>query len=78
LDVLRNLHSRETIERWQALATGGDWPTLVNELLAQHYDALYKRSQSLHFTGLDTPQTLTTDDLTPAGVDVLAQQICGN
>ena len=78
LDVLRNLHSRETIERWQALATNGEWPTLVNELLAQHYDALYKRSQLLHFTGLDTPQTLVTDDLTPAGVDALAHQICGS
>ena len=76
--ILRNLHSRETIERWQALANNGEWPVLVNELLAQHYDALYKRSQSLHFTGLDTPQTFVTDDLTPAGVDALAQQICSS
>ena len=78
LDVLRNLHSRETIERWQALANSGDWSVLVHELLAQHYDALYKRSQTRHFTGLDTPQTLATDDLSPAGIDALARQIVGD
>ena len=78
LDVLRNLHSRDTIERWQDYATNGAWPTLVHELLAQHYDPLYRRSQTRHFAGLDTPRSFSTDDLTPAGIDALADQIRGN
>jgi len=75
LDELRHLQSRETIERWQAYARSAAWPALVSELLELHYDPLYRRSQNRNFSGLVTPQTFTTDDLSAAGIAALASQI---
>ena len=51
LDVLRSLHSRETMTRWQEMIAAADWPALVHELLERHYDPLYRRSQDRNFTG---------------------------
>ena len=51
LAVLKNLISRETMARWQEMIAAGEWPALVRELLEQHYDPLYQRSQDRNFTG---------------------------
>ena len=75
LDVLRQLQSRETIERWQNYANKGEWRVLVSELLELHYDPLYRRSQHHNFAGLATPRKLATEDLSPAGIDALAAQL---
>jgi tRNA 2-selenouridine synthase len=75
LDVLSHLQSKETIARWQGYATQGHWRALVKELLELHYDPLYHRSQSRNYHGFDRPQNFATDDLTPAGVEAVAQKI---
>lgn len=79
LDVLAKLQSRETIARWQAYATSGQWRTLVVELLEQHYDPLYRRSQKHNFAGFDTRQNAqnvySTADLGAAAIDALAARI---
>lgn len=75
LDVLNRLQSRETIARWQDYAHTGQWRTLVVELLELHYDPLYRRSQNRNFAGFGSPQTFTTDDLSPAGIGDLAARI---
>ena len=75
LDELRHLQSRETIVRWQNFTRNAEWRTLVGELLEVHYDPLYRRSQNNNFTRLDEPQTFTSNDLSPGGIDVLARQI---
>ena len=75
LDGLKNLHSRETFARWHELVRSADWPTLVRELLEQHYDTLYRRSQGLHFRGHRNPASFTTDDLSPHGISDLARRI---
>ena len=77
LDVLRNLQSKETIERWQSYAQSDQWPELVAELLELHYDPLYRRSQNHNYSGFGTRKTFTTDDLTPSGVEMIAQKIIG-
>lgn len=74
---LRHQHGAERVQRWQAYVADGRWRELVGELLALHYDPLYKRSQDLHYAGFATPATFPTDDLSPAGVDALALRICG-
>jgi tRNA 2-selenouridine synthase len=78
LDVLNKLQSRETIARWQDYAHTGQWRTLVLELLDLHYDPLYHRSQNRNFSGLHSPKNFTTDDLSPAGIDRLANQIANS
>jgi tRNA 2-selenouridine synthase len=75
LDALQHLQSRETLERWKGYATCGHWPELVGQLLEQHYDPLYQRSQNRNYSGFGTPQSFVTDDLTPAGVEAVARQI---
>ncbi len=78
LAVLSNLQSRETIDRWQGYARSSAWRPLVCELLEQHYDPLYRRSQNHNFSGLGQPQTFSTEDLTPASIDTLALQVIKN
>ena len=44
LKPLVPVHGRKVIERWIAAAAAGDFETLVDELLATHYDPTYDRS----------------------------------
>ena len=75
LEGIRNLHSRETFTRWHELVRAADWSTLVRELLDQHYDALYRRSQNTNFTGFRHPETFSTDDLSANGIAELAARL---
>ncbi|OQA33543.1 MAG: tRNA 2-selenouridine synthase [Betaproteobacteria bacterium ADurb.Bin341] len=47
---LRDMHSRETLQSWLELAEAGSYAQLAAELLAQHYDPLYQRSQTRQFS----------------------------
>lgn len=75
LDTLKELHSGETLAHWKDQARHGLWRALVSELLEQHYDPLYRRSQSRNFAGFDQPLHFHTDELSPTGIETLAQQI---
>lgn len=75
LDFLRQLQSRETLERWNTLIRASDFRTLVGELLEQHYDPLYHRSQQKSRSATENSPLYTTDDLSPAAVDKLARVI---
>ncbi|MDP3537883.1 MAG: tRNA 2-selenouridine(34) synthase MnmH [Azonexus sp.] len=75
LEALHSLQSRETLSRWQQMIRDAQWPTLVRELLELHYDPLYQRSQNRNFTGMQQLQNFTTDDLSPAGINQLANTI---
>lgn len=75
LEALRNLQSRETIVRWHDYVSQAQWRELVGELLELHYDPLYHRSQNRNYAGFGAPQTFTTEDLTPIGVDAVARRI---
>jgi tRNA 2-selenouridine synthase len=44
LKPLMPVHGHKVIERWIAAAAAGDFETLVDELLATHYDPTYGRS----------------------------------
>ena len=75
LDALHSMQSRETLGRWQQLIHEKQWATLVRELLENHYDPLYRRSQNHNFSGMPTLQNFTTDNLSPAGIAKLASAI---
>ncbi len=75
LDALKALRGGETVARWQDWATTGHWRELVSELLVEHYDPLYARSQERNYAGFGTPHTLRADDLSPAGIAAAAQVI---
>jgi tRNA 2-selenouridine synthase len=62
LDKLRPQRGHEAVNHWQALAHDGSpqaLRTLVAELLTQHYDPHYARSQRSHFRQWEGRQTLS-------------------
>ncbi|MCX7171873.1 MAG: tRNA 2-selenouridine(34) synthase MnmH, partial [Proteobacteria bacterium] len=73
--LLHGLQSNETLARWRSLVEAGEHQTLVNELLELHYDPLYQRSQTKNFAGFRNAARFATDDLSPAGILRLAQEI---
>ncbi len=75
LACLRELQSGETLARWDALVDARDWPALVAELLAQHYDPLYRRSQGKNYVRFSDATRFATDDLSPAGLERLASRV---
>ncbi len=72
---LRGLQSNEVLARWLALVEAGDFRGLVTELLEQHYDPLYQRSQTKNYRDFGGADTFPTDDLSEAGINRLATTI---
>jgi len=52
LDCLLELHGREKIAGWKALAARAAWPEFVEAMLVDHYDPAYRRSSMRNFTRL--------------------------
>jgi tRNA 2-selenouridine synthase len=52
LECLAALHGRSRIEEWKALAERGEWRSLVERLLIEHYDPAYRRSAGRNFARL--------------------------
>lgn len=74
LDHLRDLQSRDTLQRWREMIDAGDFPALVDALLEQHYDPLYERSQGKNYRYENAP-VFVADDLSSAGIDAVAREI---
>lgn len=72
LDALVTLRGRETVTRWRTLARAGAFDTLVEELLAQHYDPSYRGSSTRHFPDFDTARSWTVPGADAAAFDTLA------
>ena len=77
LGKLKEAQGKETVARWQAWARDKALSPLFAELMALHYDPHYSRSQSNNFSAWPARQSLEADDLTPAGVEALAQAVVG-
>ena len=75
LRTLRELHGNAVIARWQAWAQAHDLAPLFSELMALHYDPLYARSQSTNLFDWAQRQTVCAEDLSPAGIAAVADQI---
>lgn len=72
---LKGLQSNETLTRWMALAREHRLAELFAELVDQHYDPLYQRSQHRNFVRFADAPRFRTDDLSPAGIRALAERI---
>jgi tRNA 2-selenouridine synthase len=75
LGHLKGLQSRETLDRWQALIDARDFPALVEELLTQHYDPLYQRSQARNYNSFDAATRHVALRLDAGSLDRLAAEI---
>jgi tRNA 2-selenouridine synthase len=74
LDRLVELHGRERIGAWKALALAADNNTLVRELLELHYDPAYTRSILTHYPRLTQGMQLTVEQDSDAEFELLAAQ----
>ena len=75
LGFLLPLHGHAIIGRWQEWALAGDIAPLFSELMALHYDPLYARSQSRNLFQWQQRHTVQAQDLSPAGISAVAEQI---
>lgn len=75
LAMLKELHGKAVIARWQQWSAERDLPSLFAELTALHYDPAYKRSQASHFARWDARQVLRVDDLSDEGVEAIARRV---
>lgn len=75
LHMLHSFHGQKRIEHWQNLVLSKDFRSLVTELLEQHYDPGYARSQGLHYPQLNQAATLAIDDISPAALSRAAQHL---
>ena len=75
LGTLREVLARDVLAQWQTWARDGELAPLLGELLGQHYDPLYKRSQSRDLRALADAAVVATADLSASGIDALARRI---
>ena len=75
LGMLKELQGKEAVQRWQAWAREGQLAPLFAELMSQHYDPHYAKSQEKHFAKWAQRVSLPTDDLSDAGIAALAEQV---
>lgn len=75
LHRLREHQSRETLERWKALAATHALPELFGELIDLHYDPLYNRSQHTNYAGYADALRVQSADLDDGGIREIAQRI---
>ncbi len=75
LGHLKGLQSNETLERWSALIAAKDFPSLVEELLTQHYDPLYERSQATNYNSFAAAKRYATERLDAAALGEVAAEI---
>jgi tRNA 2-selenouridine synthase len=66
LTPLLPLHGRQVLDHWQQLAEQGEWATLVEKLLLQHYDPAYLRSTANNFSRLPGARVLHLENLDDA------------
>lgn len=75
LETLRHILGIETFKRWKAYVDRMQWRELVSELLLQHYDPLYKRSQKQNYSSFNTNNAFDIGDLSVDRIDHLIAQI---
>ena len=75
IDFLKELHGKETLQHWKDLIDQRNWETLVQQLLEQHYDALYRRSQHSNYVNYNRATCYPSSDLSNEGIQILATSI---
>ena len=75
LASLHGLQSNETLARWQAWAREHALAPLFRELMTEHYDPLYARSQHGNFMRLRDASRIAVDRLEPQDMPVIAARI---
>lgn len=77
LQGLYPFHGGKRLEHWTTLIRAGEFRTLVEELLALHYDPSYLRALGQHYTRLDQARHLPLSDLSHEALLSVARDLQG-
>ena len=69
LQVLTELRGKAVVEGWKAAARAGDFETVVQQLLTQHYDPAYLQSMRRNFEQFENARTIS-----PVGHSIQAME----
>jgi tRNA 2-selenouridine synthase len=72
---LREIRGNALVNAWIARIDRGEFPALVAELLAQHYDPLYQRSQARNYRCFSRKTVFERSGLDPMQLAALAQDL---
>ena len=72
LQALHTFHGTKRLQHWEGLVRDGSFHTLVDELLALHYDPGYLRSQANHFVELPQAKSIALSDAAPEKMRAIA------
>ncbi|MEW5904992.1 MAG: tRNA 2-selenouridine(34) synthase MnmH [Pseudomonadota bacterium] len=75
LQILLPFQGAKRIAHWTALIRSGDFRTLVDELLALHYDPGYLRSLTKHYGAMDQAHLLSLSDTSPESLQHAARSL---
>jgi tRNA 2-selenouridine synthase len=75
LNALRELRGKVVIESWQNRARAGEWTSVVQELLTDHYDPVYTRSMERNFKHFDAARAVNLPDGLPQTLRAVAEQL---
>jgi tRNA 2-selenouridine synthase len=75
LGALTEARGKATVQDWQARARSGDVPSVVQELLVQHYDPAYLQSIRRNFAKYETARVLAPRSHTTAAMAELAASL---
>lgn len=75
LNSLRELRGNARVNGWLALIEAGDFRTLTESLLVEHYDALYAASQHRNYQPVEESCVLNVTELTRSGIQQIAADI---
>ena len=78
LECLTELHGRQVIDRWLALAEARAWEAFVADLLVNHYDPAYQRSTLRNYPDQRAARVLRLERLSPEAIDsAVADMLAG-
>jgi tRNA 2-selenouridine synthase len=75
LQALNDIRGKTVIERWSEWVLKGQTPAVVNELLRDHYDPVYRQSIDRNFVQYPKAQVFESKDHSPAAFEQMAQAI---
>ena len=75
LDCLVALHGKDKVHSWKQLAARGDWATLVERLLLEHYDPVYVRSIGKNFIRVTAAPVIAPASAAEADFARLAREV---
>jgi tRNA 2-selenouridine synthase len=75
LQALAALRGHEVVQRWQALAHAGQWRSVFESLMRDHYDPLYDKSIQRNYPGVAAARRLVLKEGGSASMQAAAAEL---